>query len=633
MKSRHTGSNAPVHSRVAAFSASSITLSRAVAAALPMLAAAAAFAQDTQDTRDTPDQQVVVTAARVAQKLPGTLPSTTVISRADIAASPALDLPDLLRTFTSFNVAQTGPLGSQTSVFVRGANSNQVLVLIDGAPLSRADFGSAPWELVPLAQIDHVEIVRGNLSSLYGAQAVGGVVQIFTKHGGGTSVSLGAGNHGTIQGSGFIGRRYGDDATPLDISASLSSMHTAGFSARDPKTDPTANPDRDPATQDGATFSIGKTWAPGQRTTFSVLHSDTDSHYDGYEEGFEDDVLKTKLDSFSLKSHHAVTSAINLDLDAGETVDDYKDPTGFTPEGRAHTLLLGLGTDWTFAEGQTVQFGYENQDERYEDSFTPKTSRSTNSVRAGYLGKFASAFELQANVRHDNASDYGSATTGLLSLGWRISPEWKLVAQGSTAFSAPSFSDIQYEDRGTPLKPEHSRDLELGLHWQHAGWRARATVFSQRQRDLIAYTPTFQTVNIERASNRGIELAVDADTGFGKLGLDATFQRPRDDDTDTALTRRARTVVAVNYRVPVFGWETGVWLHYTGARPDLDPATFATVQAKARTALGLSTQHALSTTWTIGLKADNLTGNHTPEVLGYTPPPRSVFVTLGGQWQ
>lgn len=146
MKSRHTGPNAPVNSRVAAFSAptpfNTRRLAHALAAALPLLAAGAAGAQAASDS---PTQEVVVTAARVEQKLPDTLPSTSVISRKDIQSSPATDLPDLLRTFTSFSVAQTGPLGSQTSVFVRGANSNQVLVLIDGAPLSRADFGSAPW--------------------------------------------------------------------------------------------------------------------------------------------------------------------------------------------------------------------------------------------------------------------------------------------------------------------------------------------------------------------------------------------------------------------------------------------------------------------------------------------------------
>jgi vitamin B12 transporter len=628
MNNRHHRALSPVHSRVAA--SSTMTLSRcarALVGALPALAAGAAFAQAAVPS---PAQEVVVTAARIEQNLPDTLPSTTVISRADIEASPASDLPELLRTFTSFNVAQTGPLGSQTSVFLRGANSNQVLVLIDGAPLSRADFGSAPWELVPLGQIDHVEIVRGNLSSLYGAQAVGGVVQIFTKHGAGASVAFSGGSRGTLDMSASIGRRFGAADAPLDISGSVSGQNTDGYSARDHKADSTANPDRDPAYQSGETFAVAKTWTPGQRTSVSVMHSDTHSDYDGYTGSPAQDTLKTSLDAYNLQSRHALGASLNLDLSAGETVDHYQDPTGFTPAGTARTRLLGAAVDWTVVDGQSLQLGYENNTEHYGDT-NGNTVRRTNAVRAGYLGSFGSAFEVQANFRHDDASDYGIANTGLLALGWRITPAWKLVAQASTAFTAPSFSDIQYE--AAPLAPERSRDIELGVHWQQAGWLARATVFSQRQHNLIAFTPDFQTVNIDRASNRGLELVVDGDTGYGKLGADVTLQNARDDTNDTPLLRRARTVATVNYRVPVMGWETGVWLRYNGVHADADPSTFQTAQAKARTTLGLSAQHALSPNWRIGVKADNITNTRTPEVLGYTAPPPSVMFTLRGQWQ
>ena len=622
MTSRHSGPFAPVHRRVAAFSVTT------VAAALPLLAAPAALAQT---AGDQPDQQVVVTAARVAQKLPDTLPSTTVISRADIEASPALDVPDLMRSYLSFNVAQTGPVGAQTSIFVRGANSNQVLVLIDGAPLSRADFGSAPWELVPLAQIDHIEVVRGNLSSLYGSAAVGGVVQIFTRHGAGTSLTVGGGSRGTLNGSASVGRRFGAENRAWELSASLSGVHTDGYSARDAKVDPTVNPDRDASTQSGATLSVAKTWATGHRTTLSAMHSDTDSHYDGYGGPTVVDELKSRLDNFTLTSHHALTPALNLDVHAGDDVIKYTDPTAFTPGGLGRTRLLGAGVDWTVVDGQNLQFGVESDSERFGYLDSPVTSRHTTSVRAGWLGSFGPAFELQANVRHDDASDYGKADTGLLSLGWRLDHDWKVVAQASTAFSAPSFSNIAYE--AAPLKAEHSRDFELGLHWSRGGWLARATLFSQRQHDLIAFNASFATVNIDHASNRGLELSLDGDTGYGKVGLDATFQDARDDDAHAALLRRARTVVAANYRVPVMGWDTGVWLQYTGRRADGDPITFATVQAKARTVLGLTASHALSPDWSIGVKASNLTGRHDPEVLGYTPPPPTVLVSLHGQWQ
>ncbi|HEX7687065.1 MAG TPA: TonB-dependent receptor [Burkholderiaceae bacterium] len=611
---------------------------RALLATLPALAAGSACAQSSAG--DVPAQDVVVTAARTAQKLPDTLPATTVISRHDIEASPATDLPDLLRQMTSFGVAQTGPLGSQTSVFLRGANSNQVLVLVDGAPLSRADFGSAPWELIPLGQIDHVEIVRGNLSSLYGASAVGGVVQIFTRKGAGASVSVGVGGNGHVETSGSIGRRLGDAATPLELSASLSGQNTDGYSARDPKADPTANPDRDPGYQAGATVSIGKTWAPGQRTDFSVMHSYTHSDYDGYTKHVGQDTLTTDLDEFSLRSRHQLATGLAMNLSAGQTLEHFRDPTeadgefGASPTvGSGRTRLLGAELDWQAAPDHQVQLQFEDRDERFGEYPNAQQSRRTKSERLGYLGRVAGVVEVQANLRHDDADDFGSADTGLLALGWNVTQALKLVGQFSTAFSAPSFTELEYAVSPDALKAERSRDLEFGAHWQGRGWLARATWFSQHQRDLVGFNAAFQSVNIGRATNRGVELAADGDTGLGKVGLDATFQNPRDGDTDTQLLRRPRTVVAASWRVPLMGWESGVYVRYAGRHLDADPVTFADVEAKARTTLGLSTQHALSPNWTLGAKVDNVANTRTPEVLGYTAPRRELLFTLRGTWQ
>jgi len=586
----------------------------------------------------SPDQQVVVTAARAAQPLPDTLPATTVITREDLDASPASDLPGALRLFTSLDVSQQGPLGAQTSVFVRGANSNQVLVLLDGAPLARADFGSAPWELIPLDQVERIEIVRGNLSALYGAQAVGGVVQVFTRRGAGTSVSASLGNLGQARLSGSISRRVGDTDGPLDLHASASAQVTDGFSARDPRTDPAANPDRDPAWQQAATAGLGKTWSPGQRTEFNVMHSTTHSDYDGTTTTVQQDVLQTQLDEFTLDSRHALTGTLGAHFSAGETLVHFTDPTEafglFGPmstDGSGRTRLLGVELDWQAHPDHELQAQFEDRDERFGDTLDEQRHRRTTSERLGWLGHFGDAVEVQANARHDDADDYGTANTGLVAIGWHVTKAWQLVAQWSSAFSAPSFSDLFYA--AGPLKAERSRDVELGVHWQGADWLARATWFSQRQHDLIGFDADFQTINIGHASNQGVELAADGKLGPGRLGLDATFQRPRDDDTGTRLLRRARTNASVHYRVPLGAWETGAWLRYTGMRADVDPVTFATVNAPSRTLVGLSAQRRLSPDWTFGVTIDNAANSRVPETLGYTAPPREILFTLRGQWQ
>jgi vitamin B12 transporter len=632
---RHTGPNAPAHSRVAAFSVSSIV------AALPLLAAQAALAQA---AGDAPDQQVVVTSARVAQKLPDTLPATTLITRHDIESAPAADLPGLLSQLTSMSVAQSGPFGSQTSVFVRGANSGQVLVLVDGAPVSRADAGSSPWELLPLGQIDHIEIVRGNMSSLYGSGAVGGVIQIFTKSGDHTSLTVGGGGRGRAFADVAIGRRFGDAGHALDVGGGLSGQVSDGYNATNPATNPGNNPDRDSGYQSGENLRIGKTWMPGQRTDLRVMHSDTTSNYDGFSGPAVIDRLKTSLDTRALQSHHELGSSLALNVSLSDTLIKFDDLTGSLQHGNARSTVAGADLGWTLSADHAFQLGFEDRKDRGAAALPDFSGyvgldRTTRSVRLGYEGSFASAVDVQANVRHDDPSDFGPATTGLLALGWRLSPSWKLVGQFSTAFSAPPFFAIESragQGLTDQLKPERSRTLEFGVHYSNAGWLARATWFSQHQRDLIDYTfdsNTFVSTayNVDHATNRGVELAVDGDTGYGKLGLDATFQNARADG-GVPLQRRPRTNLAANYRVALWGWETGVYLHHMGPHHDVDPATFGDTKTRARTTLGLSAEHALSPNWTLGLKVDNATNATAPVVVGYTAPPREVLATLRGSW-
>lgn len=638
MNARQTGSTAPVNSRVAALSAPALHL---VAAAVSLLATQAALAQA---GADAPDQQVVVTAARVAQKLPDTLPATTVITRHDIETAPATDLPGLLSTLTSMSVAQLGPLGSQTSVFVRGANSGQVLVLVDGAPVARADAGSSPWELLPLGQVDHIEIVRGNLSSLYGSAAVGGVIQIFTKGGDHATASFTGGSRGRMLADGSIGRRFGDADHALDIGGGLSGQVTDGYNATNPSTNPGMNPDRDGGNQSGANLRVGKTWAPGQRTDVRVMHSDTTSNYDGYSGPTSVDRLVTSLDTESLQSHHALGSSLVLNVDLSDTLIKFNNMSGGTTHGNARSDVAGIDLGWTLSADHSFQLGFEDRQDRGaaskpDFSGSANLDRQTRSLRVGYVGDFADVVDVQANVRRDDPSDFDSATTGLLALGWSVTKEWKLVGQFSTAFSAPPFFAIESlagQGITTQLKPEHSREVEFGVHWSHAGWLARATWFSQHQRDLIDYTydpDTFISTayNVAHATNRGLEVALDGDTGYGKLGLDATFQNARADG-GVPLQRRPRTIVSANYRVTIVGWEAGVYVNHMGPHHDYDPASGGDTTSRARTTLGLGAEHALSPNWTLGVKVDNATNTATPVAVGYTSPPREVLGTLRGSW-
>ena len=572
---------------------------------------------------------LVITAARAEQFLPDALPSTRVINRAEIDALQPADLPGLLRALTSIDVAQTGPLGSQTSLFLRGADSRQVQVLVDGVALMRADFGTASWQNLPVEQIERVEIVRGNLSALYGAQAVGGVVQIVTRRALAPQASASLGSQGTAAAALAGGTRFGNSDTR--ISASLSTRSTDGYSARDVAADPGANPDRDAASQQGASARLEHLWAPGQRTQLNVLASRTRSAYDGFTPGL-DDVLTTRTDVVGLNSRHALAAALALTVDLGQTRERFDDPTGFATSGSNRVRLAGLQLAWLPSPAHEWQLGAEAKGERFGDANTPERTRKTDSLRLGWLGHFGAddALQLQANLRGDHSNDFGRATTGLLALAYTPAPGWKASAQGSTGFSAPSFLDQRYADPATTLRPERSRQGELALQWSGAGGGlARVAVFVQRQHDRISFDPvTFETVNIARAENNGLELIAQWPLGGGRLAAEATLQDPRDADTGQPLKRRAQQSLALNYSATWAGWQGMAAMRYTGKRLDTDPVTFGDATNPARTTLDLAVHRQLTPTWRLSAKLDNASDAQASEVLGYTAAPRSLLVTL-----
>jgi vitamin B12 transporter len=571
-------------------------------------------------------QRLVVTAARAEQPLADALPSTRVITRAEIDASPAADLPGLLRALTSIDVAATGPLGSQASLFLRGADSRQTLVLVDGVPLVRADFGSASWQHLPLEQIERIEIVRGNLSSLYGAQAVGGVVQIVTRRSEAPRVDVGLGTQGTRTASAAGGARFGD----LRLSASVSHRVTDGFSARDPKQDPGANPDRDGARQTGGSARLEQRWAEGHSSELNLLAARTRSAYDGFAPAL-DDRLSTRLQTAGLKSRHALTPATSLALDLGESRERFDDPTGFAVSGDNRVRQAGAQLNHAWSAAHDLQLGLETRHERFGDSGAPARTRKTDSVRIGWLGRPAAGVQTQAALRHDDSSDFGSATTGLVAVAWQATPALKWSAQLATGFSAPSFLDQAFADPASALRPERSRQGELALQYAQGATLLRAALFAQRQRDRIAFDPaTFATRNIARARNEGLELMAQTVALGGTLGGELTLQDPRDDSAGTRLKRRARQSLALRYATTRAGWQLGGALRHTGRRLDTDPLTFADTDNPARTTIGLTVARDLAPQWRLALRIDNATGTTRPEVLGYTAPPRAVLLTLQG---
>lgn len=605
------------------------TIAGAILSVLPIVPLSVQ-AQPAESDRLPP---VVVTAARVDQSLVDALPSTIVIDREEIERFGAPDLAGLLRALTSVDVAQTGPLGAQTSVFLRGGDSRQTLVLVDGVPINRADFGIASLQHLPLAQIERVEVVRGNVSSLYGAQAVGGVIQVFTRRALAPQASVEIGARGTRAAAVAMGHRFGDASTPTELNLSLSTRRTDGFSAKNPVASPGANPDDDEARQRGASLRLAHTWAEGQQTRVSLISGRTRSEFDAYTPGLDDE-LTTRLSSLAIDSQHRLAEGIDLGLSVGEARERFDDPTGpmnfGAADGRNRVRRHAVQLQWQPLAGHTFQLGIEGQRERFRDSNPPRRERRTDAQRVAWLVQPEGLpWQTQLAVRHDDNDSYGNATTGLAAVGWRLAEQWRLSAQVSTAFSAPSLIDEQYADPAERLKAERSRSGELALQWSEGASLLRAAWFVQRQRDRVGFDPiTFVAGNIARASNRGIELLGQVTVGSARWGAEATLQNPRDKGTDRLLSRRSRHSAALRWSQDWAGWEWGASVRHTGKRLDFDPATFSTAWNRQRTTVDLSVARALGQGWRMAAKLENACDSERPDVLGYNATPRGLFVTL-----
>jgi outer membrane receptor protein involved in Fe transport len=230
--------------------------------------------------------EVVVTATRQAQSVVKTLSDVSVITREDIDQSAATNLPQLLARVPGIEVVNSGNVGSQTSLYLRGSNANQTIVLLDGMRIVSATSGTTALENIPLDSIERIEVVRGSSSSLYGADAIGGVVQIFTRQGSGAprfNAALGFGDHGLVKSSAGVSGKVDNTAFNVQINQE----QTDGFSATNPQSS-SYNADRDPYRNLSYNASLTQTIASGHDISLQLFQIMSKLDYDGYQSTGED---------------------------------------------------------------------------------------------------------------------------------------------------------------------------------------------------------------------------------------------------------------------------------------------------------------------------------------------------------
>ncbi len=496
------------------------------------LGASAVSAQTEVSKQSIP--RIIVTATRQPVEFAAQSRDVSVLTEADIAASGAASFAELLARVTGVEISSNGGPGSTAGIFLRGANSGHTLVLVDGQRLTSSTAGRTAVEAIALGAIDRVEIVRGPASALYGADALGGVIQIFTKQQSGVSVALGGGSMQTLRTEASAG--FAHEA--WSASVGVNHAQSDGFNAITNAKNFAYNPDRDGYRSSAVNAQLRYTLSPAVTAYARVLATDLNAQSDGGPS--YDDRTRTKQTAWQL-GLDGKRSQIRLSESEDSSTYDSEFPSRYTTRtfeaSAQHSISLSTQVDALGA------IEYRRERLSSTDAFEKNTRRTVGAL-ASVAGTFA---DVSANVtlRLDNSDQYGSRTNGSVGLGYRFAPELQLVSNVGTAFKAPTFNDLYYPGFSNPnLKPERAVSADVGLRLRVKEVSFSATAYTSKVKELIVFqcdadfncTPQ----NVNRAKLAGLSLtAVAPLTPATSVRASLDTQSPKNADTGERLPRRA----------------------------------------------------------------------------------------------
>lgn len=502
---------------------------------------------------------VVVTASRVAQARESVIADVTVITREEIERAGQSTFIELLQTQPGVEIASTGGAGKTSSVFLRGTNPGQVVVLIDGLRVSSATSGTTTFENIPLAQIEKIEILRGPATSLYGQDAIGGVIQIFTKKGEGKPqfyAGIGYGSYNTRTADAGINGAINDTKFALSVSSS----NTDGFSAL--RTSFNIDKDRDDYRNLAVTGSVSHQIAEGHEIGIQLFNSEGHSNYDGGVNTFRNYVDLSQL-SFGLFSKNQLTSNWKSTVRIGEGVDDQFNQydAGFSGKFKTKQKQFSWQNDIALPIG-TLTLLYDRLEQKVvSDTPYEKTKRNTDGFLVGYLADIGD-HSIQTTLRTDHSAQFGTNTTGGIGYGYKINPNWRITGSYGKAFRAPTFNDLYYAytysgviypSNNPNLKAEKSENFEGSLRYQDEQKDASVTIYQNKINDFITLNQSYIPTNVN-AKIEGVTFAASQRWDSLQLKGSIDVQSPRNQEDHNLLVRRANQHASLNLSKSWSSW-------------------------------------------------------------------------------
>jgi vitamin B12 transporter len=575
---------------------------------------------------------VNVTATRTAETADQTLASVSVVTRKDIERQQSFTVDEALRGLAGIQFSNNGGIGAPASMFLRGTNSDQVLVLIDGVRVGSATLGTFGFENLAIGELDRIEVVRGPRSSLYGSEAIGGVVQFFTRRGGGPLTaygSIGAGTYSTSR----INAGLNGGGESSWFNANFSNVDTQGFNSCSPPNTFSGcfaiEPDRDSFRSRSGSLRAGHRFDNGAEVDLSALATKNNQDFDG---SFVNRTESTQQ-VYSGRVRFSPLDPWKVSLLAGESKEKSDNYLNLDFRSRFDTTrqTFSFQNDVAVAANQVVTVGYDYFKDRVgSDTEFTRNSRSDNGVYGQYLARFG-ANTLQGSVRYDDIQGYGGQTTGNGAWGYEFAQDHRVTLSYGTAFKAPTFNQLFFPIFGNPnLRPEDSNSFEVGMSGSYTSWRWQASAYQTKIDNLIAFDAnTFRPENVDRAKIRGFE-AMAAATIYGvQSSLNVTLLDPRNDgggpNNGNVLPRRAEQLLRVDLDRPFGPFSVGGTFAAEGRRYD-DLAN--TRRLGGFGTLALRAAYRPHKDWALQLSVNNLFDKDYQTALYFNQPGTVVFFTL-----
>ncbi len=612
---------------------------------LSLIFAVHAIADTTLKTSD-----IFVTATRTPIPKKNVIADITLISEEEIKLAGSSSLPELLQRQPGIEISNNGGQGKVSTLFLRGASSTHSVILLDGIRIDSATTGLTAIENIPLSQIEKIEIVRGPASSLYGQDAIGGVIQIFTKkglNGFKPYFSYGYGKYNTSIAQGGI--RGGDDRTSYAIN--LSSLSSTGFSAFEPNANSLANIynlDKDGYRNKSASASLSHKINEKFDINFQYFLSQGKNKYDNRYANSDPSIdWKNTQDQESLSGtvNSQLTNYWKSSFRVGLGIDDYVEKQRYISAAtrEVDSVYRTIQNQITWQNDLILPLGslvllFDKLDQKINvtDTSYSKKDRQNDAYMIGYNLNQANQ-NFQVSIRKDFNSVYRDATTGNIGYSYAMNSNWSIASSFGTAFRSPTFNYLFAGSYANPdLQPEKSKNIEAQLKYQSDAEFFSFVTFKNKITDFIISdsTTSFRPYNINTAEIYGATVSSSHLTNHFQVKSSFTVQSPMNESADKYLPRRSNFFGTVGLNYFIQNWNLGFEATGSGNRYN-DAANLFNIPGYIKT--NLFADYQINKNLTLNARVDNVLGknytyayegNPTTDGFRYQTPSQSFFISL-----